>query len=376
MRHRMDSNPNPFQRINNQHISNKGEEEMNRRLRSLKSSPGSKTPELKMIHMQAPCKTESQPYAYLNTGDGVRLRYGFWSCQADACRGTLLLLNGRSEYMEKYHAVIQELNARGFHVVSFDWRGQGLSERLLAHPTKGYVDSFDHYMIDLEAVLNEALPRCRGPLMLVAHSMGGHIALRCLYKHPGLFDRTILCAPMIDINTAPMPKYLARLFSRWLRSAGFARAMIAGAGCFDPYGRSFEHNQLTSDRQRFEQIRQTIAGNPSLVAAHVTNGWLAAAFDSIDILHRPGFNSSIHTPLLILMAGRDRIVVNQAIRRFSADLPNCRLVVIEGARHEILQERDALRSQFWEAFDAFIADPPAPWPPLKNGNPNPQQSKT
>lgn len=329
-----------------------------------------------MIHLQTPCGTDPQPsFTHLHTMDGVRLRYGFWSSEAGACRGTLLLLNGRSEYMEKYHQVIRELNARGFHVVSFDWRGQGLSERLVEHPIKGYVDNFDHYMIDLEAVLNEALPRCRGPLMLLAHSMGGHIALRCLHKHPGLFSKTILCAPMIDINTAPMPKYLARLFSRWFRSAGFARAMIAGASHFDPYGRSFEHNQLTSDKQRFEQMRQTIADNPSLVATHVTNGWLAAAFDSIDILHRPGFSSGIHTPLLILMASRDQIVVNPAIRRFSTGLPNCKLVVIEGSRHEILQERDVFRSQFWEAFDTFVADRPAPWPALKSRILHPQLSE-
>jgi lysophospholipase len=28
--------------------------------------------------------------------------------------------------------------------------------------------------------------------------------------------------------------------------------------------------------------------------------------------------------------------------------------VIPGARHEILMERDAIRAQFWAAFDAFI----------------------
>jgi len=315
-----------------------------------------------MIQAPAPCKTVPQPYAYLHTTDDVRLRYGFWASVADTCRGTLLLLNGRSEYMEKYLEVIQELTARGLHVASFDWRGQGLSERLLAHPTKGYVDTFDDYMIDLEAVLGEVLPRCRGPLMLMAHSMGGHMALRYLHKRPGLVAKTILCAPMLDITTAPMPKYLARLFSRWLRSSGLARAKIAGADHFDPYGHCFEHNRITSDRKRYEQIRETIAGNPRLVATHVTNGWLAAAFDSIDILHRPGFSSGIHTPLLVVMAGRDQIVVNQATRKFTAHLPYCNTIVIQDSRHEILQEQDALRSQFWEAFDKFIADRPTPQP--------------
>ena len=31
-----------------------------------------------------------------------------------------------------------------------------------------------------------------------------------------------------------------------------------------------------------------------------------------------------------------------------------RLIVIDGAEHEILMERDSLRDQFWVAFDKFI----------------------
>ena len=34
------------------------------------------------------------------------------------------------------------------------------------------------------------------------------------------------------------------------------------------------------------------------------------------------------------------------------------MIVIPGARHEILMERDAIREQFWAAFDAFIPGTP------------------
>ena len=125
-----------------------------------------------MTHARNHCRNDTPPYAHLITVDGIRLRYGFWSSAKANCRGTALLLAGRSEYMEKYREVIQELNARGFDVISFDWRGQGLSQRLVVHQTKGYVASFDDYLTDMESVLSETLPRCRGPLMLMAHSMG------------------------------------------------------------------------------------------------------------------------------------------------------------------------------------------------------------
>lgn len=208
-------------------------------------------------------------------------------------------------------------------------------------------------MVDLATVIDYTQSLCQSPLILLAHSMGGHLALRCLRNHPDCFAKAVLCAPMTDINTTPIPKYLARLFSRMLRRTGFARAQIAGAQHYDPYGHNFERNFLTSDRQRYESIRQTITENPALAAPLVTNGWLAAAFDSIDLLHRPAFGSGIHTPLLVAMAGQDQIVINRATRRLIKHLPNCQTLVLEDARHEILQERDAIRSRFWEAFDSF-----------------------
>ena len=48
-------------------------------------------------------------------------------------RGTVLLLHGRTEFIEKYYPVIEKLLQRGFAVATLDWRGQGLSERPVGH---------------------------------------------------------------------------------------------------------------------------------------------------------------------------------------------------------------------------------------------------
>ena len=61
-----------------------------------------------------------------------------------------------------------------------DWRGQGLSERALRNPRKGYVRSFDHYGVDLATFIQEVvLPDCPPPVFALAHSMGASI-LRAL----------------------------------------------------------------------------------------------------------------------------------------------------------------------------------------------------
>jgi len=59
-------------------------------------------------------------------------------------------------------------------------------------------------------------------------------------------------------------------------------------------------------------------------------------------------------PMLVIASGADRVVDLRAIERFAGRLRSGRLIVIEGAEHEIALERDPLRDQFWAAFDKFI----------------------
>src|SRR5579859_1726679 len=84
----------------------------------------------------------------LRTPDGTAVRYARWPAERRE-RGTACLLQGRAEFIEKYFEVVQELRSRGLSVIAFDWRGQGLSDRALADPHKGHVESFRQYDTDL-----------------------------------------------------------------------------------------------------------------------------------------------------------------------------------------------------------------------------------
>ena len=74
----------------------------------------------------------------LRAADGVQLRAAYWRPEG-APRGTVALLQGRAEFIEKYYEVIGEILARGFAVATFVWRGQGMSQRLLGDRAKGHV---------------------------------------------------------------------------------------------------------------------------------------------------------------------------------------------------------------------------------------------
>ena len=81
--------------------------------------------------------------------DGLTIRTVRWQTRLEK-RGTVLVAGGRGEFVEKYFEVISELLGRGFDVVAFDWRGQGLSTRELPNPRKGHIDDFLLYERDLE----------------------------------------------------------------------------------------------------------------------------------------------------------------------------------------------------------------------------------
>lgn len=294
--------------------------------------------------------------------DGTSLRYGLWPARpeegADSAdgTGTVILLPGRTEFIEKYAEVIADLLDRGLAVVCMDWRGQGLSDRPLANRSKHYYTDFAPVADDLAQLMadieKDRLPR---PMILLAHSMGGHLALRFLHDHPGVIDRAVFSAPMIDIRTAPTPKWLARALARISTLTGRGKSYAPRQGDYGDFYRSPANmNLLTSDPDRFMDEHNWIDHNPDLALGGITYGWLDAAFRSIDILNAPGYPEAITTPTLVIQAGADALINNDRQSAFVARLGNGRLERIEGARHEMLKERDDMRDQFWGYFDDFV----------------------
>ena len=66
----------------------------------------------------------------------------------------------------------------------------------------------------------------------------------------------------------------------------------------------------------------------------------------------------IRQPILMLAASNDAVVSTPAIEEFAYHLRAGSHLVIAGSKHEILQEQDRYRGQFWAAFDAFVPGTP------------------
>jgi lysophospholipase len=288
--------------------------------------------------------------------DGMRIRCATWPADGPARpRGVCALLDGQTEFLEKYSEVVGELRARGFTVAALDWRGQGGSMRALPDALKAHVGDFEEYDDDLETFLEQVVrPLSEKPPLALAHSMGGHILLRTLHDKPNAFAAAVMTAPMLQADTRGYPGWLARLVCHAHNLRGVSTDWVWGMQQRDPLKMSFDDNRVTSDRTRFARAQSALRANPNIRLAGPTWGWLEAAYHSWDRVMAPGYAEAISTPVLMIGAGRDRIVNTAAEREFARRLPKGTYLEFADAEHEILMESDSIRARFWIAFDAFV----------------------
>ena len=293
----------------------------------------------------------------IRTPDGAELRFARWAPPAGR-RGTVCVFTGRGEQIEKYFETVRDLRDRGFAVAMIDWRGQGHSSRRLRNPRKGYVRDFSDFEVVVETFVQQVvLPDCPPPHFALAHSMGGAVMLRIAYAGKRWFDRIVLSAPMIDLpgrlNTLPV-----RVFLKFLRLVGQGGRYVPGGSDQLTGTDSFVNNPLTSDPVRYARNAAILEEDPTLGIASPTVAWADTAFSAMQTFKARDYPSRIRQPILMLAASNDAVVSTSAIEEFAYHLRAGSHLVIAGAKHEILQEQDRYRAQFWAAFDAFVPGTP------------------
>lgn len=287
---------------------------------------------------------------WLEGRGGVRLRALTAPAQASPPRGSVIVCPGRTEFIEKYFEVVGELQARGFCVFVIDWRGQGLSGRQLANPMKGHFDTLDDPVNDLATALKVLADKLPRPHILLAHSMGGAIALRALQTRRVEVEAAAFSAPMWGIANLGA---FGKKFARFVTSIG-------GGGGFAPgvekrwRRESFKRNSVTHDKERHARAQGLIAEEPRLALAGPTLGWVTSAADAVEGFQQPRALAHLRMPVLVASAAQEALVDNRSHAEIAALLPDCTHITIAGAKHELLMETDAIRAQFWAAFDALL----------------------
>ena len=269
-------------------------------------------------------------------------------------RGSVVVSPGRTEPIEKYFEVVDELRGRGFTVLVHDWFGQGLSTRPLRDPLRGHALSWRRYLHEFSAVLDAFERRLPRPWIALGHSMGGGLTALALLEGERRFAGAALSAPMIGVLTGERSARELRMISKLMRLVG--RGGELPLPPIDPLHETFETTVLTHDRARWERARAQVVACPQLVLGGPTWSWLSCALELSARLKRAGSAETLAIPVAIVVAGEEKLVDNADARAFAERLPNGRLVEVPGAYHELLMETDALRAPFWSAFDAVAAE--------------------
>jgi len=265
-----------------------------------------------------------------------------------------MLLPGRAEYIEKHFELIENFMAMGYEVLSFDWRGQGGSDRVLENSRAGYIDDFEDYVTDLDAIMDQvALPDCTPPYFIVGHSTGALVALLAAPNFSNRIRRMVLTSPLLGIGPQPVAEPLVRAIAGTLTFIGLGETYL-GSGATPTTSRPFAGNMLTSDIERFERMKQFIEDHRELSTGGTTSAWVFAAMRAMDRVNDMDFHRLITIPTLLISASADTVVNNKAIENLGRRLRSGYTLSVNGAKHELFHENDLYREQVLAAIQSFL----------------------
>ncbi len=310
-----------------------------------------KAPYLELDNYKAPIGINSN---YIKMKDGKRIRLISWKLFNDnEGSGTILIQQGHNEFIEKYYETIQEFIDRKYNVVAFDWRGQGMSERMIDDNRKQYIEDFNIHIDDLEFILDNVIfKNLNKPLIGIGHSMGGCIILSALKFHADKFDKIILSAPMLGFRSEKLLMILIDIFYLFLPKSFFLPGSKPNMGKETP----FNENDLTTDEKRYKRTQKLVRLKKDIRLWGITVAWAKAVKNQFKIIRNEEWLKNIKSEILILNSISDRVVSSKHIIETAKKLRNKKIINFKNCEHEIFMERDIHRKKMWDEIDKFLKD--------------------
>ena len=293
----------------------------------------------------AASKVDAFTFSSFLSQRGHSIRYG--KVLAEKPKGTIIITPGQSEFIEIYFELIKNLNEEGYNVWAMDWSGQGGSQHEIVDTNRA-INNFNYDYLDLRDFITEVVLKDKGPIIIFAHSMGAHIALRLIAEESDIVDGAILNSPMVTINTGLFPHDLSTVLARLIASAGFGWWYAPGNAAWEykPYYVS-DDNKNTSDFNRGVWKENWRLKEPHTRKSYgVTFEWLRNYAQS-----REKLVNSVklrNTPINILMTiALDDVMVlpNESIA-LCTTIPKCDHILYNKSKHEIYLEVNEIREQW------------------------------
>lgn len=254
-------------------------------------------------------------------GDGVSIQVATWEGKGKS----VLCIHGLTANCRCWDVIASELSPQ-YAVVAMDLRGRGQSDK----PESGY--SVDIHCRDIRALLEDLGAK---PAVLMGHSLGAFISIMFASKYPEWVDSLVL----VDGGGKLSPEQFAKVFAgikpsldrlgqvfpsfddylNLMKQAPFLQPWMPALETYFKY----EMEELEDGKVRPVIRRENIEEE-------------SASLMGMDISE---FYGSVKCPTLILRAteglltGDDLVLPEDAAQRMLKEIPNARLVNLEGTNH-------------------------------------------
>jgi len=282
----------------------------------------------------------------LSAADGTSLHLIEWS--AEGPRGTVLIVHGLGEHIDRYGHVAQWLSSRGFRVIGYDQRGHGQSQG-----PRGVIPTRDALAEDLAEMI-DLVRSADGPFVLLGHSMGGAIAARFVADARRPVDGLILSSPALETDLSVL-QHLQLFVGEHLlpgvaQNNGLDPKMISHD---QAVVRAYIEDPMVHDRISARLARCIIEAG--IIARMRARDW--------------------SVPTLVVYAGDDALVSPRGSEGFAASAP--REVVeatrFDGLYHEILNETPTLAAPVFARIEQWLD---TRFPPPASDHSAPERSAT
>jgi lysophospholipase len=233
-------------------------------------------------------------------------------------KAAVVIIPGRTEAIIKFAELARDLTAQGYSTYSVTLRGQGEAGRMLSDQDKGYVEYFDDYLKDTHAFITTKVKTDNARVFMVAHSLGGAVAVLVNDEYPDDVQALALSSPMLDINLGAFPPPVAATLGEGICGVTDGTGYVLGAGDYERET-DFENNSVTHSLNRWKWKIGQLDDDPSIRLGGTTWRWLCQALDASTRASMSGRYSS--TPTLMFIAGKDTIVNAPGQEKYCADAP-------------------------------------------------------
>ncbi|GEA32262.1 lysophospholipase [Clostridium diolis] len=297
-------------------------------------------------------KSKVEPYiksklesGYIYGDKDVKLYYEKYNIEN--AKANIVISHGYTESLEKYHELIYYFLKEGYNVFGIEHRGHGRSGTLgIADKTQVNVEKFDQYVTDFKKFMDEVvMPNNQGKkVLLFAHSMGGTSGTKFIEDYPDYFDAAVLSAPMLEVNTGNIPRFLADFIVEFEVAIGNGGNYVLGKKAYTP---EYKENEIgTSSLNRYKYSHDIVANNKELQRGGASYNWTKEAFDTTKEIIKTENASKVEIPILLFQADNDTYVKAEGQNKFASSAKNCEIEKIENSRHEIYLEKDETQKPY------------------------------